>query len=215
MPLRTCTGGRSLQSVLGLLCRVRELEDSLTQVLDAHEVTKQHVDVHVVRVGAASPAPLPCRACAHGAARGRVACRLDLLRPCWLLSVLLCQSCGPRTQSLDRQLHAHWAGTGVCNLHSQRCVPQTGGVQGNAFRDQMQEQAKLMALASQERDAAIARCAQHWLGAGLHTVRGCTGPGMAAGCASATALPSGHVGNCALCGRLRLNSGGSLPAIRR
>ena len=31
-------------------CRVGELEASLTQVLDAHAVTKDHVDIHVARV---------------------------------------------------------------------------------------------------------------------------------------------------------------------
>ena len=35
-------------------------------------------------------------------------------------------------------------------------------LQGNTFRDQMQQQAKLAHLASQERDAAIARCGHAW-----------------------------------------------------
>ena len=46
----------------------------------------------------------------------------------------------------------------VAQQHRPGCRPPLWA-QGNAFRDQMQDQAKLMALASQERDAAVARCA--------------------------------------------------------
>ena len=36
---------------------MKELEESLTQVLDAHEVTKNHADIHVSRVRAQPDRP--------------------------------------------------------------------------------------------------------------------------------------------------------------